>query len=456
MATLPTTSPSPRPTAPVTELSVPEALDVAVQLQRAGLLEQAETVYLRILAVAPEHADAMHFYGLLLHGRGSRDEGLNLVRRSLTAGPEQADRYNNLGNLLVAHGQRDEAEAAYRRALALRSDHADACNNLGRLLKAVGRYAEADTAYVRAIECDPQLVAAHFNRGNLFAVQGRTEEAVACYCRAATLDPAHGPLLHMLGIGYYTLRQMDQAAQVFRAWLAHDPDNPVAQHMVCACAGGEMPARASDGYIEATFDAFADSFEAKLGHLGYRAPQLVADALARACPRPAKALACLDAGCGTGLCGPLLAPYAASLCGVDLSGGMLEKARARGVYDRLFRAELTAHLRGYGQAFDLIVSADTLVYFGDLEAVFAAAATALRPRGLLIFTLEEAADEPAVGYRLNPHGRYSHTRAYVAAALAGAGLSLTAMAAATLRNEGGVPVCGLLVTATQEGTSWPA
>ena len=35
----------------------------------------------------------------------------------------------------------------------------------------------------------------------------------------------------------------------------------------------------------------------------------------------------LDLGCGTGLCGPLLRPYARALAGVDLSPQMLERMR---------------------------------------------------------------------------------------------------------------------------------
>ena len=70
----------------------------------------------------------------------------------------------------------------------------------------------------------------------------------------------------------------------------------------------------------------------------------------------------LDAGCGTGLCGPLVAPYARRLTGVDLSAGMLAQAKEKNVYDELFKVELTEYLRDHTEAFDLIVSADTLVY----------------------------------------------------------------------------------------------
>src|SRR5262245_51532832 len=159
--------------------------------------------------------------------------------------------------------------------------------------------------------------------------------------------------------------------------------------MLSACSGQDVPARASDAYVETTFDSFAGSFDEKLERLDYRAPQLIAQALEKACGAAGKRLIALDAGCGTGLCGPLIASYVSRLTGVDLSTGMLAKAQGRAVYDQLVKAELTAFLADQADAFDLIVSADTLVYFGPLEPVLTAALGALRSGGLLIFTVEE-------------------------------------------------------------------
>jgi len=73
------------------------------------------------------------------------------------------------------------------------------------------------------------------------------------------------------------------------------------------------------------------------------------------------------------LCGPLLRGYARRLVGVDLSGGMLHKARQRKVYDGLIRAELTAHLQNQPEGYDIIASSDTFNYFGSLEVLFASA-----------------------------------------------------------------------------------
>jgi SAM-dependent methyltransferase len=54
---------------------------------------------------------------------------------------------------------------------------------------------------------------------------------------------------------------------------------------------------------------------------------------------------CVDLGCGTGLMGPLLRPHCGQLCGVDLSAGMVGKARQRGCYDELAVGELVQYLQ---------------------------------------------------------------------------------------------------------------
>jgi len=111
-------------------------------------------------------------------------------------------------------------------------------------------------------------------------------------------------------------------------------------------------------------------------------------------------------------------------------------------------AELTAFMAGAPDAFDLIVSADTLVYFGALEGVTVAAVGALREGGRLVFTLEcLETDDGGTGFRLNPHGRYSHTEAYVRRTLTDAGLHGIAFDHQTLRLEGGKPVTGMVVVA---------
>jgi predicted TPR repeat methyltransferase len=73
---------------------------------------------------------------------------------------------------------------------------------------------------------------------------------------------------------------------------------------------------------------------------------LEAAALAGLGSSPPSWQCCIDLGCGTGLMGPLLRPYVGRLEGVDLSAGMVQKAKDRGCYDKLDVGELVACLNG--------------------------------------------------------------------------------------------------------------
>jgi predicted TPR repeat methyltransferase len=233
-----------------------------------------------------------------------------------------------------------------------------------------------------------------------------------------------------------------------REWLRRDPANRVAKHMLAALAGERAPDRCDEEYVRDVFDGFAGTFDRKLADLGYRGPEIVGEAIERTLGPPDGSRRVLDAGCGTGLAVPWLRPHAARLTGVDLSPRMLELARARGGYDELVEGELTAFLRANPGAFDVVASVDTLIYFGDLAPPLAAAREALAEGGHLFFTLERApSDTPPPGWRLNPHGRYSHTPDYLRGVLAACGFAEIGTREETLRHEAGEPVAGLVVTA---------
>ena len=429
-------------------LSVDEALSVAVVLQQAEQWGAAAEIYETILEVAPDHAGALHFSGVLAHQLEPDGDAVALISRSLELEPDRADWHSNFGIVLQDRLRLDEAIAAYEHAIALEANHANARNNLAVVLRAQGRVADAEAAYRAAIAIDPDHADAHHNLGVLLNGLGREREAARCFSKVITLRPKHPEARRLLALAHYTLGEVDKAIDIFDEWLREEPDDPIARHMLAACSGRDVPERASDAFIEATFDSFAASFDAKLASLAYRAPALAAEMLARAGVDASRSLNVVDAGCGTGLCGPLLAPYARHLVGVDLSEEMLARARERNVYDELARQELTAYLQDFSGTFDVIVSADTLVYFGPLEAVAAAAENALRPGGVLVFTVEELSGTASnAGYILSSNGRYRHSPDYLEHVLAAAGLQ-SEILPAELRLEAGEPVAGLVVSAT--------
>jgi predicted TPR repeat methyltransferase len=433
---------------PSRELTIDEAIAVAIGLQKQQHLAEAEQLYTRVLELSPHHPDALHYTGLLAHQQGRGDDAVALIEESLTLAPNQADWHSNYAIVLQSRGRFDDAISEYERAISIDPWHANAHSNLGVLLRVTGNKEEAEAAYRTAIQLAPDHADAYTNLGILLNGFGRSKEASDCFCKALTLRPKHRDTRRLLVLAHCMIGEVDAAVKLLQEWLADEPDDPIAAHMLAASTGRNVPSRASDAFVVNTFDGFASSFEVKLESLSYRAPTLVADALADAGLAADGRLVVLDAGCGTGLCGPLLRPYASRLVGVDLSGGMLDHARDKEIYTDLIQSELTEFLAGQRRAFDVIVAADTLVYFGDLWPFCKAAAGALRPAGHLVFTVEHKAAQDDADFRLELHGRYSHSDDYIRRTLDNIGLS-SEVQRADLRMEAGEPVAGLVVRATK-------
>lgn len=427
----------------------PESLAQAIQWHRQGRLDEAEALYRRELQRNPQQVDALHFLGVLTSQRGQYPEAVELIRRALALNPQYADAWNNLGNVLAVMDRWDEAMAAYQRTIDLAPGNPSAHCNLGVMLRQSDRFAEAVAALRQAIALAPDLAEAHFNLGKALTAQGEHEAAIAAYRETLRLQPDYPMAYKSLGLLLYKLNRGKEAAALFRDWVAQDPANPVARHMLAAHSGRDVPARASDAYVIDLFDRYAESFDQHLvERLGYQAPSIVGARLVEDVGAPAARLDVLDAGCGTGLCGPIVRPYARHLVGVDLTPRMIEQARVREVYDELVVAELTAFMNEHPETYDLIVSADTLIYFGRLEPVLTAAAAALRPGGWLTFTMERVDDADATeGFRLDPSGRYRHAESYLRRVLAMVGMAVGILETTTLRLEGGQPVVGFLISA---------
>jgi predicted TPR repeat methyltransferase len=435
-------------------ISLDEALGIAINLHQDGHLAEADTIYRQILEVNPRQPDALHFLGVLSHQKGDSEQAVDLIQQAISINPHHPDFHNNLGNVLKEMGRKKEAASAYQACLELNPNNTDALSNLGAVLRDEKRYVEALNTLERAIELDPKHSQAYHNLGNVLKKLERFDEAIAAYRESIKLIEPDESAVYIstvyksLGRMLYRERRFDEAIAVYRQWLAFDPDNPTAKHMLAACSGDEIPTRAADDYVSETFDVFAESFDQVLKHLQYRAPELVLSAVKAQQSEPKRELNILDAGCGTGLLGVLIHDYARQLVGVDLSEKMIDKARERKLYDQLEVAELTGFMQDRPNSFDLIASADTLCYFGDLSQVMQAAASALHDRGMLVFSVEKALDvAPNEGYHLNPHGRYSHTEDYVTDILQSANLQIQRITSDTLRNEGGEPVEGFIVTA---------
>jgi tetratricopeptide (TPR) repeat protein len=121
----------------------------------AGRLDEARRKYEAVLAVLPDHVDAMV----------------------------------NLGNILYLMGAETAAASKYLQALGLDPDHVEANYNLANLLESRGEISGAIVFYQKAIQQDPEFADAHFNLAMVLEAIGDPERAKGHWRRYLALDP---------------------------------------------------------------------------------------------------------------------------------------------------------------------------------------------------------------------------------------------------------------------------
>ena len=93
--------------------------------------------------------------------------------------------------------------------------------------------------------------------------------------------------MRMLGRSAAELGLRDEAVTALRQALALEPEDALGVRLDLARLGALAPEEAiTDGYVRALFDDYAPKFDRHLtGSLAYRGPELIADALRRACSK---------------------------------------------------------------------------------------------------------------------------------------------------------------------------
>jgi len=436
---------------PASTRNNPDALVAAgFERHRAGDIAGAAPLYARALKLRPDHPDALHLSGLVDRAHGDHDAALKKIARACALVPGNAHFEANRAAALISVGRPAEALVAASRAIEILPGHAAAHANRAAALNALDRPDDAAESYRRAIALDPASADALNNLANLEQRRGNLDAAIDLYLKALAAAPGHPHVHSNYGTAIYALHvagRRDEAAARARDWLAAYPDSPTARHWAAALAGAAAPARAEDGYVRGAFDLFAATFDATLASVGYSAPEGIRAMLEAQWGKPEPRFAILDAGCGTGLAGLVLRPWAKRLEGVDLSQGMLQRALDRAIYDELRVGELVADLSAHRKSYDLIVAADVFCYFGVIDEALAAARAALRGSGHIVFSTETMLPEETGDWVVRPSGRYAHSRAYVERAVAAAGLTALQWRVESPRAEDGKPIPGLIVLA---------
>ena len=291
-----------------------------------------------------------------------------------------------------------------------------------------------------------------YNAAIELASRGDFLAAADILAQTVELTPNFATAWFALGAIHDRLGQGDAAINAFAHARQADPqDYHGARLQLARLGAGETTPAMTETYVRRLFDQYALRYDAALtGHLHYRGPDILRDAVAgamRVVGRPMHFGAMLDLGCGTGLAALAFRPFVDQLAGIDLSPAMLAQAEAKGVYERLATGSLSDFLAGESTRtakYNLVIAADVLVYVNDLAPVITAVARVLAPNGIFAFTVETHTGD---GTKLLPTLRYAHSESYVRGVLAAANCRVLAMAEAPVRTEKAEPVPSLVCVA---------
>lgn len=265
---------------------------------------------------------------------------------------------------------------------------------------------------------------------------------------------ADGNTFGMAGHALANLGEHDRAAAAYREALKLCPEDQDLRVLVAASEDNAALSRTPESYIRGFFDGHADQFESQVLSLRYSAPVRIRSLLlghgevgAGRSLGPA-----LDLGCGSGLValaldGLGIGPFT----GVDVAPRMLAYARAKGLYEELRQNDIIAELSADRNQWPLIVAADVVCYFGNIEELLLLVHQRLTDQGWFIFSLErfigaiEFGQEDDKRWSRLGNGRFVHAEHYVYEAACAAGFRVLHWDRSAIRQEAGKDIPGLLI-----------
>jgi len=435
----------------------------------------------RALALDMRCIDALGNRAIALFEMQRFDEALMACDEVIAIDPGNAATWCNRGNVLASLRRFNEAVASYENALARRSDFPEAQHNRiyahAMVLLEDGQLESAEQLLEQATRLNPNLLEAYCVRGAALTRLKRQKEAILCFDRAIQLnprsvealsnratavlelddpeaalrgfdaalsiDPRHVFSLVSRGNTFMRLKRYAEALSDYDRALAIEPGFKAAQdNRKIALYGLGRLDRCPPEQLRGLFDAYASNYDDSMLHkLGYRGHVVLRELAGRLLSGGAAGIRILDLGCGTGLVGATFADLARGGCldGIDVSPGMIEKSRKRDVYTQLILGDIEDVLSAGDDSYDLMVSADTIIYFGALHRLFALVRRRLVPAGLFLLALEAKSGE---AWEQTPANRFRHSESYVRSVCAETGFSVLAIENFHIRTEHDRPVEG--------------
>jgi Flp pilus assembly protein TadD len=169
----------------VTKATDNEKIDIlyneAQATLQAGRFGEAKRIYLSILAVKPDHVEALNNLGVIAIQEGNSKGALFYFKKILEIQKTYPKAYNNIGLLMMGEGDKGLAEEYFRKAIVMEPDSIEPYLNLSALLRSDGRLDEASRLLEIPIQKKVRNPVLFLSYAIIQDTMGKTEDAIRYY-----------------------------------------------------------------------------------------------------------------------------------------------------------------------------------------------------------------------------------------------------------------------------------
>ncbi|MCG7394098.1 tetratricopeptide repeat protein [Microvirga sp. ACRRW] len=199
-------------------------LQQALASHQAGKIEQAKSLYKKILLTQPRQAEVLRLLGTAEYQLGNLEDCVKYLSKSVSILPAQPETQFNLGAALDKLGRFEEAITHYNRAIALKPGYAEAYYNRGNVLNELGRTQDAAESFEKATTFKPNYAKAYYNLGIALRKLERAEEALEKYNKAIAVKPDYADAYYNKGNALIDLYRLQEALESFSKAIELKPD----------------------------------------------------------------------------------------------------------------------------------------------------------------------------------------------------------------------------------------
>jgi tetratricopeptide (TPR) repeat protein len=205
-------------------LTIVEVFNLAIKNYQEGKIDIAQNLYIKILEINPNYADAHYNLGVIFQELRENQKAKDCFEKVIEIDPNYVNALNNLGVIFKELKENQKAKECFEKAIELKPDYVDAHNNLGVMFQGLGEYKKAKDCYEKAITINPNYVDAHNNLGVIFKELKENQKAKECFEKAIEINPNFADAYNNLGNIFKKLKENQKAKDCFEKSIKINPN----------------------------------------------------------------------------------------------------------------------------------------------------------------------------------------------------------------------------------------